>query len=387
MLASLANQLASDLESLRRADRLRSCPAVAGSSRIQVTLDGNDLLSFCSNDYLGLACHPNLQKAASAAIARSGLGAGSARLVAGNLPDHRSLERTIATLVRLPSALLFPTGYQANLGVLTALAGPQDLIVADRAVHASLIDGCRLSRAKLALYPHLDLGVAENHLQRLGPKARRRILVTESLFSMDGDIAPLSELASISTAYDAALLVDEAHSIGTFGPSGAGLCAQQGVIPDILVGTLGKAVGASGAFAAGTGDLCHYLVNRARSFIFTTALPPCIAASAEAAIHIISSSEGDDRRLLLRALITHLRTKLSLPPNQTPSPILPVILGSDSAAVLASAYLRNKGFLVPAFRPPTVRDGTSRLRITLSALHKLEDVSSLADALLSCLRT
>lgn len=387
MLASLANQLASDLESLRRADRLRSCPAVAGSSRIQVTLDGNDLLSFCSNDYLGLACHPNLQKAASAAIARSGLGAGSARLVAGNLPDHRSLERTIATLVRLPSALLFPTGYQANLGVLTALAGPQDLIVADRAVHASLIDGCRLSRAKLALYPHLDLGVAENHLQRLGPKARRRILVTESLFSMDGDIAPLSELASISTAYDAALLVDEAHSIGTFGPSGAGLCAQQGVIPDILVGTLGKAVGASGAFAAGTGDLCHYLVNRARSFIFTTALPPCIAASAEAAIHIISSSEGDDRRILLRALITHLRTKLSLPPNQTPSPILPVILGSDSAAVLASAYLRNKGFLVPAFRPPTVRDGTSRLRITLSALHKLEDVSSLADALLSCLRT
>jgi 7-keto-8-aminopelargonate synthetase-like enzyme len=204
---------------------------------------------------------------------------------------------------------------------------------------------------------------------------------------MDGDIAPLSELASISTAYDAALLVDEAHSIGTFGPSGAGLCAQQGVIPDILVGTLGKAVGASGAFAAGTGDLCHYLVNRARSFIFTTALPPCIAASAEAAIHIISSSEGDDRRILLRALITHLRTKLSLPPNQTPSPILPVILGSDSAAVLASAYLRNKGFLVPAFRPPTVRDGTSRLRITLSALHKLEDVSSLADALLSCLRT
>jgi 8-amino-7-oxononanoate synthase len=387
VLASLANQLASDLESLRRADRLRSCPAVAGSSRIQVTLDGNDLLSFCSNDYLGLACHPNLQKAASAAIARSGLGAGSARLVAGNLPDHRSLERTIATLVRLPSALLFPTGYQANLGVLTALAGPQDLIVADRAVHASLIDGCRLSRAKLALYPHLDLGVAENHLQRLGPKARRRILVTESLFSMDGDIAPLSELASISTAYDAALLVDEAHSIGTFGPSGAGLCAQQGVIPDILVGTLGKAVGASGAFAAGTGDLCHYLVNRARSFIFTTALPPCIAASAEAAIHIISSSEGDDRRILLRALITHLRTKLSLPPNQTPSPILPVILGSDSAAVLASAYLRNKGFLVPAFRPPTVRDGTSRLRITLSALHKLEDVSSLADALLSCLRT
>lgn len=387
MLASLANQLASDLESLRRADRLRSCPAVAGSSRIQVTLDGNDLLSFCSNDYLGLACHPNLQKAASAAIARSGLGAGSARLVAGNLPDHRSLERTIATLVRLPSALLFPTGYQANLGVLTALTGPQDLIVADRAVHASLIDGCRLSRAKLALYPHLDLGVAENHLQRLGPKARRRILVTESLFSMDGDIAPLSELASISTAYDAALLVDEAHSIGTFGPSGAGLCAQQGVIPDILVGTLGKAVGASGAFAAGTGDLCHYLVNRARSFIFTTALPPCIAASAEAAIHIISSSEGDDRRILLRALITHLRTKLSLPPNQTPSPILPVILGSDSAAVLASAYLRNKGFLVPAFRPPTVRDGTSRLRITLSALHKLEDVSSLADALLSCLRT
>lgn len=381
MSSSLTDQLASELKSLGERDRFRACPNLSGPSRIHVSLDGRHHLSFCSNDYLGLACHPDLSEAAQQAMALSGFGAGGARLIGGNLPQHRSLEKAIAVLLKLPRALLFPTGYQANLGVLTALAGPQDLIVADRAVHASLIDGCRLSRAKLAIYPHLDLDTAEKHLRRLGPRARRRFLVTESLFSMDGDLAPLPALASISATYDAALLVDEAHAIGTFGPSGAGLCAQYGVVPEILVGTLGKAAGASGAFVAGSALLCDYLTNRARSFIFTTALPPSVAAAAEAGLRIIASSQGDSRRQTLRALISQLRAELSLPNDQEPTPIIPVLLGSDGDALHASDRLRTQGFLIPAVRPPAVREGTSRLRVTLSALHSPDDVSSLAATL------
>jgi len=383
--SSLNDQLASELQSLRDRDRFRACLPVTGPSRIQVSLDGRDLISFCSNDYLGLACHPELSKAASDAMTRSGFGAGAARLIAGNLPEHRSLEKAIAALVQLPRALLFPSGYHANLGVITALAGPPDLIVVDRAVHASIIDGCRLSRAKLAVYPHLDLDVAQKHLRRLGPRARRRFLVTESLFSMDGDIAPLSALASISTTYDAALLVDEAHAIGTLGPSGAGLCAQSRVIPEILVGTLGKAAGASGAFVAGTSEICDYLANRARSFIFTTAAPPCVAAAAEAGLRIVASPEGDARRNTLRALTTQIRDRLSLPTAPEPTPIIPFLLGSEGAALRASDYLRARGFLIPALRPPAVREGTSRLRVTLSALHTQEHVSTLTDALISYL--
>jgi 8-amino-7-oxononanoate synthase len=381
VLPSLSSQLEAELDALQARHRLRSCTLLEGASRINVTLEGKQLVTFSSNDYLGLASHPALQLASAEAASNSGFGAGSSRLVCGTLPEHLAIEDSLASLVGTQAALLFPTGYQANLGVITALAGPEDLIVADRAVHASIIDGCRLSHAKLALYPHLDLLRAEKHLKHVGPACRRRFLITESLFSMDGDVAPLSHLAMSAKANDAALIVDEAHAIGCLGPQGSGLCAQFGVEPDILVGTLGKAIGASGAFVAGTAALRTYLVNRARSFLFTTALPPPLAAAALASVKIITSPEGDILRQRLLEAVTHLRSALGLPPDPFGSPIVPFILGADDSAVRASNLLRERGFLVPPIRPPTVREGTARLRITLSAQHTRQQVAAFAAAL------
>lgn len=338
-------------------------------------------MSFCSNDYLGLASHPALATASARAFEKSGFGAAGSRLVCGTLPEHLELESQLAALVGAPAALLFPTGYQANLGVLTALAGPQDLIVADRAVHASIIDGSRLSRAKLAFYRHLDLSHARRHLERLGPKARRRFLVTESLFSMDGDIAPVAQLAALATSHDATLVVDEAHAIGCFGPQGGGLCAKYAVKPDILVGTLGKALGASGAFVAGSSTLRSYLVNRARTFLFTTSLPPPIAAAARASLAILASPDGDRLRSRLHEASAHFRAAAALTPDVDGSPILPFILGSDQAALLAADRLRDRGFLVQAIRPPTVSENTARLRVTLSAAHTLGHIDEFASAL------
>jgi len=383
VLPSLSQQIALDLQALKSASRLRACPPLAGSSRVHVVLDGRPLISFCSNDYLGLACDPRLQAAAADAAANSGFGAGASRLVTGNLPEHTALEDALASFLSLPAALLFPTGYQANLGVITALAGPDDLIVADRAVHASILDGCRLSRAKLAVYPHLDADAAEGHLRRLGSTRRRRFLVTESLFSMDGDIAPLDALASIASAHDAAFIVDEAHAFGTIGPNGHGLCAHFGVQPDVLIGTLGKAIGASGAFAAGTTDLRSLLLNRARSFVYTTGLPVPVAAAAYAALRILDSPEGDALRQRLFHHANQLRSLLSLPAPPPSSPILPVIIGPDELTIDASLQLLNKGFLVQPIRPPTVREGTSRLRITLSSHHTEQEVDALARAVAS----
>jgi 8-amino-7-oxononanoate synthase len=343
--------------------------------------NGESLVSFCSNDYLGLAAHPAISLAAHRTAAASGFGAGASRLLGGDFSEHRSLEGALASLVRLPAALLFPTGYQANLGVITALAGPSDLIVADRAVHASIIDGCRLSKAKLAFYPHLDLEKADHFLATFGPKARRRLLITESLFSMDGDIAQLTDLSELAKVHDAVLYVDEAHALGLLGPGGAGLCAEARIRPDVLIGTLGKAIGAAGAFASGSALLCDYLINRARTFIFTTALPPPLAAAATESLRIITSSEGDSLRVALAANIAALRTRLRLPPQDSPSPILPLILGTDHAAVSASQRLRARGLFVQPIRPPTVPDGTCRLRLTVSAAHTERHLSLLADAL------
>jgi 8-amino-7-oxononanoate synthase len=383
VLQSILEQLAAELEALDRQGRLRVCPAAGGASRIETTIDGQPFVSFCSNDYLGLAAHPELTLAACQAAVLSGFGAGASRLVSGTLPDHQYLESALASLVGLPAALVFPTGYQANLGVITALAGPSDLVVADRAAHASLIDGCRLSRAKLAFYPHLRVDKAEQHLARLGPRARRRFLVTESVFSMDGDLAPLSQLNALAKAHDATLIVDEAHAIGVLGPLGAGLCAQGSIVPDVLIGTLGKAFGAAGAFVAGSPLLRQYLVNRARTFMFTTALPPTVAAAALRALAILRSPEGERLRTQLAANVSTFRSLVGLPPDPLPSPIVPIPLGNDQAALRASQYLRDCGLFVQPIRPPAVREGTSRLRLTFSALHTSEHLSSLAQAIRS----
>jgi 8-amino-7-oxononanoate synthase len=363
--------------------RLRSSEPLEGASRINVTSSGRPLVSFCSNDYLGLACHPALAEAAAEAAARSGFGASASRLVSGTMPEHLALEGAVASLVRSEAALLFPTGYHANLGAVTALAGPQDLIVADRLCHASIIDACRLSRAKLAFYPHLDLQRAEKHLRHWGPTARRRFLITESLFSMDGDVAPLLELHALARAYDTVLVVDEAHAVGCMGPSGRGLCAQFSVQPDVLIGTLGKALGASGAFVAGSAGLRSYLMNSARTFLFTTALPPPVAAAALAAVRIIISTEGDTLRHALHEASGRLRALLHLSSDPFSPPIIPLILGPDDHAVQAANKLLADGLLVRPIRPPAVPEGTARLRITISARHTRRQIDTLAEAIIS----
>ena len=346
-------------------------------------------MSFCSNDYLGLADHPALLAAAAASAARNGFGASASRLISGDLPAHRELEQALAGFFGRQAALVFPTGYQTNIGVLTALAGPDDVIVSDALNHASIIDGCRLSRSRIAVYPHRDSDAAARLLNEARP-ARRRFLVTESLFSMDGDDAPLGQLAEAAKSHDAILIVDEAHAVGVLGPRGRGLCAAAGVVPDVLIGTLGKALATAGGFAAGSRVLRDLLVNRARSFIFTTALPPPVAAAALAALQIVDSPEGDRRRALLRAHADRLSPQLAaLRPSgfetgvcaAAGSPIQPYVVGTDADAVALSAVLAERRIFVPAIRPPTVPVGSARLRITLSASHAPADVDRLLTAL------
>jgi len=379
----LSATLEAELVDLAAGQRRRACPELAGSSR-QRPLDGAGaqcpLLSFSSNDYLGLASHPEVIAAAAETMAVEGFGAGAARLVSGDLPSHRALESDLAAFLGRPAALLFPTGYQANLGAITALAGPADLIVSDAANHASLIDGCRLSKATISVYAHADPDAAARALSRPGP-FRRRFLVTESLFSMDGDLAPLAQLARLAETQDAILVVDEAHALGVLGPSGRGLCAATRVSPDVLVGTLGKAFGSAGGFVAGSRTLRDYLVNRARTFIYTTAAPPALAGAARAALRLASGAGGDERRARLRSnqdrLVEHLRGKIAA----APGPILAVVLGTDGRALEAANHLRQRGLFVPAIRPPTVPEGTARLRVTFSSEHTEEDVDTLAAAL------
>jgi 8-amino-7-oxononanoate synthase len=375
--------LEAELKSLAELDRRRACPEAEGRSRVHPRLPGQAMLSFCSNDYLGLASHPGLAGAAAEAANRDGYGASASRLVAGDLPAHRSLEATLAAFLDRPAALVFPTGYQTNIGVMTALAGQDDLIVSDALNHASLVDGCRLSRARVAIYPHGDAAAARRLLAD-GQQHRRRLLVTESLFSMDGDAAPLAALSEAAAATDSVLVVDEAHAFGVLGPGGRGLCAADGIVPDVLIGTLGKAVGAAGGFAAGPTALRELLVNRARAFIFTTALPPPVAAAAEAGLLLIAGPEGDERRAILadrrRSIGQALLSRGAIQAGP-PGPILPLVLGTESRALAVAAALKSRGLFIPAIRPPTVPPGSSRLRITLSSAHEPADLDRLLAAL------
>jgi 8-amino-7-oxononanoate synthase len=380
--------LDAELAALTAQNRRRACPEVAGLSRTAITVSGEPRLSFCSNDYLGLAGHPALASAAGLAAARDGFGGSASRLVSGDLPALRLLEARLARFLGRQAALVFPSGYQTNIGVLTALAGPEDVIVSDALNHASIIDGCRLSRARIAVYPHADASTADRLLGE-AHGARRRLLVTESLFSMDGDAAPLSALAQAATNHDAVLIVDEAHAFGALGPQGRGLCAAAGVEPDVLIGTLGKALAAAGGFVAGSRILRDILINRARSFIFTTALPPPVAAAALAALEIVDSPEGNQRRARLRTHAERLAAGLAAlrPPGVPASsalpagPIQPFVVGTERGALAASEALAGRGIFVPAIRPPTVPIGSARLRITLSASHEATDLDRLLEAL------
>jgi 8-amino-7-oxononanoate synthase len=375
--------LEAELEALAAINRRRACPELAGRSRVHPDLGGRSMLSFCSNDYLGLASHPALANAAAAAAARDGSGASASRLVSGDLPAHRTLESALAAFLDRPAALTFPSGYQTNIGVLTALAGRDDLIVSDALNHASLVDGCRLSRARVAIYRHGDARAAGRMLAA-GGRFRRRLLVTESLFSMDGDAAPLAALAEAAAATDSVLIVDEAHALGVLGPGGRGLCASSGIVPDVLIGTLGKAVGSAGGFAAGVPALRDLLVNRARPFIFTTALPPPAAAAAEVGLGLVAGPEGDRRRAQLaehRHALGEALVRRGAAAAVPIGPIVPVLLGSESRALAVAAALNARGLFIPAIRPPTVPPGSSRLRVTLSAAHEPADLERLVAAL------
>jgi 8-amino-7-oxononanoate synthase len=382
--------LEDELTSLAHANRLRACPLVEGPSRLQAQVHDRSVTTFCSNDYLGLANHPALLAAAAAAGRTYGFGAGASRLVSGELNPHRELEQALASFMSLPAALLFSTGYQANLAVVTSLAGPQDLIVSDQANHASLIDGARLSRATIATYRHCDPAAARDALAD-GARFRRRMILTESLFSMDGDRAPLAELAALASQHQAILVVDEAHAAGALGPGGSGLCRAAGLVPDVLVGTLGKAFGCFGGFVAGSQTLRSFLVNRARTFIYTTAPPPMLAAAALAAVRLASGPEGDARRLRLADNIARLHTLLAALPSSIHSargqagPIFPILLGSDRRALAVAGLLLDHGLFVPAIRPPTVPEGTARLRVTVSADHHPAQIEQLAMALAQAL--
>ena len=348
---------------------------------IHLRLEGRELIAFCSNDYLGLAHHPQVVQALQRGAARHGVGSGAAHLVSGHHKAHAALEAELADFLGRPKALLFSTGYMANLGVLSALAGRGDRIWEDRLNHASLIDGARLSGARLHRYPHGDLANLRARLAASGA----RLIATDGLFSMDGDLAPLPELAALAQQAGAQLLVDDAHGIGVLGEGGRGSLEHWGLdgqaVP-ILVGTLGKAFGTFGAFVAGSEELIETLVQRARTYLYTTAPPPALAEATRMSLKLVRR-EGW-RRQRLQTLIQRFRQgveSLGLPLLPSQTPIQPIVAGSAQRALAWSQALEARGIWVVPIRPPTVPEGSARLRITLSAAHEDADLERLLNAL------
>lgn len=361
--------------------RRRRCIQPRGDGGCEI--DGRRVLNFASNDYLNLAGDPRVIAAAAAVLPESGVGSRASALVCGRSHWHERLEQRLAEFEGQPAAILFPTGMAANVGTVAALAGPGDVVLCDRLNHASLVDGCRLSRATLRVYRHDDLSVVSREL-RQATTAKRRWIVTDAVFSMDGDLAPLRELCDLAQQFDAALIVDEAHGTGVFGARGRGAAEELGVEGriDVRVGTLSKAVGVLGGFVAGSNELIDFLWNRARSQVYSTALPPALCAAAIAALDIITAEP--QRRARLHAAATGFRqlllaTGIEPSPNSV-GPIVPIALKDPHAAVRVAHHLEDQGFLVGAIRPPTVPRGTSRLRIVVTTAHSDDDLKRLAAA-------
>ncbi len=376
------------LEALHAHALHRQLREIGSPQGAEVRIVGRQLVNFSSNDYLGLAADPILRQAAIAAIDEFGVGAGASRLISGTQSPHVALESTLAKWKKAPAAICFSSGYAAALGTLPALASKQDVVILDKLCHASLIDGARLSGATLRVFPHNHLGKLESHLewaQREHPEARL-IVVTESIFSMDGDRAPLRELVELKKRFQALLLLDEAHAIGVVGPRGRGLAAELGLESeiDLQMGTLSKSLGVSGGYICGSRNLIDWLINRARSFIFSTAPPPALAAAATAAILFLNSEEGEARRKLLWQRLVEFRRLLpdgGAAFGKPSAAIIPWLVGEERRALDLSRALQQENFFVPAIRYPTVAKGAARLRITLSAAHTAEQVASLGEAL------
>lgn len=368
------------LDALAEEDLLRAPPTVESIDGRTVRIDGRTLLCFSSNDYLGLATDAQvIRQAAAASVLVAG--AGASRLITGTHPIHLEAEAVLAAFVGFPASRLFATGYAANVGVIPALLGRGDLIIADRLNHASLIDGARLSRATIKVYDHGDVGMARDLLRAHRADHRNALLVTDALFSMDGDEAPLADLRELTTAFDTWMMVDEAHSLGVFGPHGAGLCKAQEVSPEILVGTLGKAFGLAGAFVATSEPVQALLLNRARSFVFSTGPMPIQAAAIALMAPKVQTAEDARARVLQHA--ARLRAGLIQGGWETVdarSPIVPVIIGDSYATLEIAAHLQASGVLAHPIRPPTVPPGTSRLRLVATAAHSDDDITALLAA-------
>jgi 8-amino-7-oxononanoate synthase len=402
-MSDLDEELNQELADLRKRDLSRELRRLDSAQAPRIQLAGQEMLNFSSNDYLGLANHADLKHAAIGAVEQYGAGSGASRLVSGSLAPHHRLEEALAALKGTEAALSFSSGYATALGTICALLGKEDVIVIDRLAHASLVDAARLSGATLRVFAHNDLQSLDRILHwavspgrtngsRRAARVRRILVVTESVFSMDGDVAPLRQLVELKERYGAWLMVDEAHATGLYGEHGSGLAEALDVDGriDVQMGTLGKALGSAGGYICGSRPLVDLLIHRARSFIFSTAPPPAAAAAAAAAVAIVQREMGQQLRALLWERVAQLRAGLAALPELTVmgtdravagrpclSAIIPLMVGSESAAVAWAAALRIRGVLAPAIRYPTVGRGKARLRLTVTASHQATDVARL----------
>jgi 8-amino-7-oxononanoate synthase len=378
------------LQALRARSLERKVREISSAQGPEVQIAGRRLINFSSNDYLGLASDSRLRNAAIGTIKEFGVGAGASRLVSGTQSPHLRLEAALAKWKGTEAALCFSSGYAAALGTLQALVTSNDVILLDKLCHASLIDGAKLSGAILRIFPHNHLGKLEDHLEwtRRKHAGKRILILTESIFSMDGDRAPLRDLVELKRRFGALLLLDEAHAVGVIGLNGRGLAAAENVNEDVDVqmGTLSKALGASGGYICGSRSLIEWLINRARSFIYSTAPPPGIVSAALAAVNFLGSSEGEERRLLLWKRIELMQEllptgELNKKATNAASAIFPWIVGDEQAAIDLASALQTDGFFVPAIRYPTVAKGSARLRITVTALHEEDQIRSLCQSI------
>ena len=389
-MSGFEEELRARLEFLESQNLRRQLRRIASPQQTRARLGEREVINFSSNDYLGLATHPRLREAAARALRDFGVGSGASRLISGSLEPHHQLEESLAAFKGTERALVFSTGYATAVGAITALVSTNDIVVIDKLVHASIVDGARLSGAKLRIYDHNDLADLESILnwaatQRAINATARVLIITESLFSMDGDMAPLTEIVELKNRYGAWLMVDEAHATGLFGVRRRGLLDELdlGGQVEIQMGTFGKALGSAGGYIAGPTVLIEYLINKARSFIFSTAPPPAASAASTAALELLDSPEG-------AALVDRLRSKLrqfkiesgTTAPAEN-SPIVPVMIGAEPDALKFAADLFAKGFFAPAIRYPTVARNQARLRLTFSAAHSTEDIAGLSAALMS----
>ena len=393
-MSSFDYELTQRLAAIREQGLLRGLRRVDSPQSPRVDIGGRTLLNFSSNDYLGLANEPALKEAAIKAVERYGAGAGASRLICGSLAPHHELDEALAAFKGTDAALSFSTGYATAIGTICALLGKDDFIILDKLVHACVVDAARLCGAKLRVFDHNDLNDLEAKLkwaaervQSLESKVQsqvgRVLVVTESVFSMDGDHAPLREMVELKEKYGAWLMVDEAHATGLYGTNRRVLAEELGVGDriEVQMGTLGKALGASGGYICGSRALADYLINRARTFIFTTAPVPAAAAAAIAGIRYVQSSAGEERRGKLWQNVSALLSTINSRPSTRRSAIIPIMMGEESKAVEAAAALREQGICIPAIRYPTVARGQARLRLTLTAAHTEEDLDQLSVAL------